>query len=138
MVKFVLYNTYSNYYLAMVRNIGGIANPYLYTKCFSGTKYLIEHYIDKAVECLDWLSYVKPIQLTTSRELQSEPYTEENFLQPQYERMPPSPPPFGHSQKEKYAEFVNFLRIFGRSALVLTGGLSLGNYFVNYSLKAYF
>jgi Domain of unknown function (DUF3336) len=132
----------------MVRNLGGIANPNLYIKCCTGTKLLIDHYIGVVVSCLNKLAEIPtadlPLQfprpasvlhsaLQQTHEkhetLWQEPPSQQSSTDDQLTHewgQPPSPPPLGYDHREKYSIFVEFLRIFGRSALVLTGGLSLG------------
>eukprot|EP01135_Chromosphaera_perkinsii_P008205 Nk52_evm27s1178 gene=Nk52_evmTU27s1178 len=79
----------------LVRSLGGIGNPALYTKCFVGTKTLIEQYIDEVV-----------LQLNMLCDKES--------------------PNFGLSKKETF--FADTRQAFGRSALLLSGGASLGMY----------
>src|ERR1700721_2254051 len=105
----------------MVRNIGGIANPNLYTKCFFGTKILIEQYIDKVVEHLHWI-FMADDQTAVTRDRErwkQEPQKDCSLM--------PSSLPFTGNFRIQHDYLVESLQSFGRSALILTGGLSLGN-----------
>lgn len=40
----------------MLRNFGGISNKSLFNKTFSGTKTIIEQYVEEVLVCLDWIN----------------------------------------------------------------------------------
>jgi len=76
-------------------NQGGIANPALYNKCKSGTKHLIDEFIQELQDALAYIAASEEIDLT-----------------------------------EKQDFFSRASHCFGCSALMLSGGASLGNFHV--------
>lgn len=80
---------------SLLRNIGGIGNMELHTKCKIGTKVLIEQYVDTVVKALEYIC-------------------DEEFED--------------FSPEEKFEFFFETRQAFGRSALCLSGGATLGMY----------
>lgn len=129
----------------MARNIGGISNPNLYTKCNSGTKTLIEYYVDQVVYYLYWIAGLDQEKvesrpqgrgLTASMTLNGKTQgtalgqlAASGQLGPSTQRGPSTLPCIMEIVSSvPYSYFVESLQSLGRSGLVLTGGLSLGKY----------
>lgn len=65
-VDFLLENLRSG----LLRNLGSIATTQLYNRAYSGTKLLIEDYINEVVQCLDYLEKKQPgMNLTLQQQL---------------------------------------------------------------------
>lgn len=47
----------------MLRNFGGISNKSLFNKTFTGTKTIIEQYVDEVIICLDWINEMDDEQM---------------------------------------------------------------------------
>lgn len=47
----------------MLRNFGGISNKSLFNKTFTGTKTIIEQYVDEVITCLDWINEIDDEQM---------------------------------------------------------------------------
>mmetsp|Transcript_10679 Transcript_10679/g.16001 ORF Transcript_10679/g.16001 Transcript_10679/m.16001 type:complete len:432 (-) Transcript_10679:211-1506(-) len=77
----------------LLRNLGGIGNIRLHTRTRTGTKYLIEEYIDEVCQQLTYICNHRSL-----------------------------------SMQEKFDFFFETRQSFGRSALLLSGGASLGMY----------
>ncbi len=95
---------------SLSRNLGGINNPELYAHGHVGTKYLIESYIETVISV---------IRTLVAASLQ------------------PRSLPEGLETKDLLEQVVYARQAFGRSALLLSGGATLGMYHVG-ALKALF
>ena len=93
---------------SLSRGLGGMGNVELYQHSHTGTKDLIENYIDATIETIEKLTK-----------------TEEEVL------------PAGMEIKDLLEQVVNARHAFGRSALLLSGGATLGMYHIG-ALKALF
>ncbi|KAL6080681.1 Lipase 5, variant 2 [Balamuthia mandrillaris] len=82
----------------LMRDMGGIGNPRLHNYCHIGTKHLIEEYIIEIVKQLEFIS-------------DSDILTE-----------------YGFDDRKKLEFFLETRQAFGRTALMLSGGATLGMY----------
>jgi len=80
--------------LGLSRNIGGIGNAELFEHSLTGTKVLIEEYMEEVNQCLLFIAR--------------------------------SPPTQDCSLASKIDFFASLRRVYGRSALLLSGGATLG------------
>ena len=53
-----------------MKNLGGMANPDLYSQCHYGTKKIIEKYHNEVIECIRFIYYYKGRKLTMQRKLE--------------------------------------------------------------------
>ncbi|KAJ3220968.1 hypothetical protein HK099_003878 [Clydaea vesicula] len=84
----------------MLRNFAGIHNPKLFSRSFSGTKHLIEKYLDKLVSIMYTIADMPPS-------------VKRNW-----------------SLKHKLDFFAELKQTFGQTALILDGGASFGLYHI--------
>jgi len=81
----------------MLRNFGGLSDAKLYSKCYNGTKHLVQEYTNTVCDLLNYLC-------------------ETNFE--------------NFSFKEKAEFFFAARQSYGRTALCLSGGATLGLYHI--------
>ena len=53
----------------MVRTLGGLGQPALYTSALSGTKKLVQSYVSELVACIDSVSYARNLPITTREQV---------------------------------------------------------------------
>jgi len=96
----------------LLRKHFGVCNPRLFEKCNTGTKEVIETYVETVCEAMTWAAFEhhersgEPVRKTTSSGTPTRPVTLE----------------------EKLAFFSETKHSFGRCALLLSGGAQLGMY----------
>ncbi|KAI8969245.1 acyl transferase/acyl hydrolase/lysophospholipase [Mycotypha africana] len=97
---------------SLARNLGDMGNPKLYSHSRVGTKKLISEYIDEVVRQLNWIC--------EDEEQKTEGDAEECSAQNG------SNASRGLDLNDKYEFFMNIRQSFGRTALLLSGGGTLG------------
>ena len=103
-----------------IRNLGGISNSNLYTKTYTGTKKLIEDYLDAVCESFKFIH-----QSQSGMQLDRPGAIDDGHAE-SLEDFDSKQPPMGTNYIYRY--FCESLQSLGRSALLLTGGFSLGMY----------
>lgn len=100
----------------LLRKHYGIANPALFEVCQSGTKRLVDKYVSTVCKVMTWVAFSHRDPIGHSS----------HFAPPQKSSLADR----GMSVAQKLAFFNETKHSFGRSALVLSGGASLGMYHV--------
>lgn len=93
----------------LLRRQGGVGHADLFSRSHVGTKYVVEEYIDQVCKSLRFVLYT-PLVPYSPAELRGEDSTEEMIL------------------KRKLRFFLEMRHSLGRSALLLSGGITLGMY----------